>query len=294
MISPSFNLVLIKIRNGSTRLALSINLKTLSKRMEKFMSKNIVPGTCGTVLNVGDGLIPVTLPVERKGIIYHEKKAYMTILKSIIVMSVLFPTYGCTHLYSGDGNYIVDRNYMVASYSIEFPEVPLDREGIYIYNFDNYYTSNSSKRLEFDIEAKNSIVPPLLSTNIKFEVFDKYGGLIGFMSSPLNRSGISTSSGISWSGQCSSFNNSYDYDFRKRIAEDPKNKELIEKYIHKFQISKCTFIPNYFSTSPFYNKDMDGEKIKSFHRYKIVLTVSEPNSMLKDIKGRLVLRSGWK
>jgi len=224
---------------------------------------------------------------------------HMTILKNITLFLMLLPVAACTQLYSGDGEYIVDRYYFFASYSIEFPEVPLNKEGVYVYNFDNYYTANSVKGLEFNVSSEGCIVPTIISTNIKFEVFDKQGALIAYMSSPLNKRELSFFEKpliypvMSWMGHCSTYYNSFDYGLRRLIAKSPDDKKLLDDYVRAYKISQCVFLPDHSPESP-YHGDWDGGRIESFHKYKIVLTVSNPNTALTGIKGRLALRSGWK
>lgn len=223
----------------------------------------------------------------------------MTIIKYIIVLLAIVSGAGCTLLYSGDGEYIVDRYYLFASYSIEFPSVPLDREGVYVYDFDNYYTANSAKRLEFEVRSDAPIVPTILSTHVTFSVFDKQDRLVAYMSNPLNGRELTffeeqhSYPEMSWMGQCSTYYNGFDYDARKLIAKDPNNKKLLDDYRRRFQISECYFEPDYDVSSPF-RDNWDGGRIKSFNKYKVILTVSKPNTSLNNIHGRLVLRSGWK
>jgi len=223
----------------------------------------------------------------------------MIIVKySIVLLATMFAS-GCTLLYSGDGEYIVDRYYLFVSYSIEFPYVPIDREGVYEYHFDNYYTANSAKGLEFEVKGDDPIVPTLLSTNITFAVYDSRNELVAYMSSPLNKRELiffeeqHSYPDMSWMGQCSTYYNGLDDDARRLIAQNPNNKKLINDYVSRFRISECRFGPDYDVSSP-YRDNFDGGRIKSFHKYHVVLTISKPNTALKNIYGRLVLRSGWK
>lgn len=222
----------------------------------------------------------------------------MTNIKLLIGVLVVLTGTACTSFYSGDGEYIVDRHFLFESYSIEFPEVPLDREGVHVYQFDNYYTANRAKRLEFDI-AGDGLVPTILSTHIKFEVFDKEGTLVAFMSGPLNGREMAFLEKpfvypiMSWMGGCSKYYNSFDHEARQLIAKNPTDKQLVDDYVRRFPITECTFVPDHSPESPFH-KEGDGGTIKSFHKYKVVLTVSQPNAACANIRGRISLRSGWK